>query len=90
MDGQFLFNIFVGLSGTLGGFILSAMWTALKDLQSADKELTDKVSAFEILVAGQYVKRDQFESKIDALFRKLDSMEAKLDEKLDRAISKRL
>jgi len=57
---QELFNIVVGVAGALGGWWLKVMWETLKDLQTADKELMDKVSKIEILVAGAYVKREEF------------------------------
>lgn len=87
MDYQILFNIAYAAAGTLGGFVLNNLWQAMKDLQKADRELTDKVASIEVLVAGQYVKRDTFDHKVDALFHKLDQMETKFDNKLDRALS---
>lgn len=89
MDYQILFNFAYAAAGTLGGFVLNNLWGAMKDLQRADTILADKVSAIEVLVAGQYVKRDAFDSRIDALFSKLDQMETKFENKLDRAISHR-
>ena len=68
MDFQSLFNIAIALIGALGGFVLRATWDSLKELRNADKDLTDKVAKIEILVAGQYVKRDEFESKFNTLF----------------------
>jgi hypothetical protein len=84
MEGQMLFNIVVGAAGTLSGFVLSAIWSGLKDLQRADKELVDKVARIEVLVAGSYVKRDEFDRMAAALFTKLD----KIDNKLDNKVSK--
>lgn len=89
MEYQILFNIAFAAAGTLGGFVLKNIWDAMRDLQKADSSLADKVSSIEILVAGQYVRRDVFDSKIDALFNKLDSMETKFENKLDRALSHR-
>lgn len=87
MDYQILFNIVYAAAGALCGFILNNLWQAMKDLQTADRALTDKVAQIEVLVAGQYVKRDTFDAKVDALFNKLDQMESKFDTKLDRALS---
>lgn len=86
MDYQILFNIAYAIAGTLCGFVLNNLWQAMKDLQKADRELTDKVASIEVLVAGQYVKRDTFDHKVDALFNKLEQMESKFDLKLDRAL----
>jgi hypothetical protein len=59
MDGgQQLFNIVVAIAGTLCGWWMKVMWEGLKDLQAADKALADKVASIEVLVAGNYVKRE--------------------------------
>ena len=72
-----------GLSGLLG-FLLHAVWQATKDLQRADAELTKRVSEIEVLVAGNYVSRQEFDRVIDKLFNKLDAIELKLDKKADK------
>ena len=82
---QELFNIVVGVAGALGGWWLKVMWESLKDLQKADKELTEKVSSIEVLVAGDYVRRSDFDRTIERLFAKLDHIELKIDGKADRA-----
>lgn len=81
---QNIFNIAVALVGALGGWWMNTMWQSLKDLQRADKELADKVAAIEILVAGEYVKRDSFDRAVDRIFEKLDHIDSKLDGKADK------
>jgi len=81
---QEIFNIAIGIISTLGGWWLKVMWDSLKELQSADKDLTEKVSRIEILVAGNYVKREEFERALERLFVKLDSIELKIDAKADK------
>lgn len=81
---QTLFNIAVSIVGFLGGWWLKVLWDAVKDLQTADKELVEKVSSIEILVAGQYVKRDDFDRVAQAIFAKLDKIMDKLDTKADK------
>lgn len=88
MDYQILFNMAFTAAGALGGFVINNLWQAMKDLQTADKSLAEKVGGIEVLVAGQYVKRDTFDNKVDALFSKLDQMETKFDSKLDLALSR--
>lgn len=84
MDTQQFFNIAVGLIGMLGGWLMNVMWGALRDLQESDKSLAEKVAAIEVLVAGQYVRKDDFDRLADALFRKLDRIQDRLDEKADK------
>lgn len=74
------------LTGTsaLLGFLLHSVWEATKDLQRADQELAKRVGEIEVLVAGNYVTRQEFDRVIDKLFNKLDAIEMKLDKKADK------
>lgn len=81
---QELFNWLLGCFGAVMGFLLNSIWQAVKDLQRADKELSDKVAAIEVLVAGDYVKKDDFTQMTNALFVKLDKIEDKIDRKADK------
>lgn len=81
---QELFNIAVGVAGVLGGWWLKVMWETLKELQAADRELVDKVSRIEVLVAGNYVRKEDFDRTIERLFDKLDHIEMKIDQKMDK------
>lgn len=85
---QSVFNWAIGLIGTAGGWWMKTMWEALTDLQAADRKLADRVAEIDVLVAGQYVKRDYFETKMTDLshgiFAKLDRIEDKLDHKVDK------
>ncbi len=83
MDQTFL-NWALGIVNLLLGFLLNALWQAVKDLQKADKELADKVAAVDKVVAGDYVRRDEFQEMTKALFQKLDRIEDKVDKKADR------
>lgn len=81
---QTIINWVVAGFGALLGFVLKVVWDAVKDLQSADKDLITKVSSIEILVAGNYVKKDEFNNVATAIFAKLDRIEDKLDKKVDK------
>lgn len=83
MEQSFI-NMLAGAVSVLFGWILKTVWDAVKDLQKADDELIDKVNKIEVLVAGEYVKREDFRSDMDRLFAKLDSIEKKLDSKADK------
>lgn len=83
MDQQ-LFNIVIGVAGALGGWWMKAMWEGLKDLQKTDHELTQQVNNLQILVAGQYMRREEFDQVSQAIFAKLDRIEDKLDKKADK------
>lgn len=83
MDQTIINWVLAGFGG-LVGFLLNSVWQAVKDLQTADKELATKVSEIEVLVAGAYVKKDELTSSVNALFAKLDRIEDKIDKKADK------
>ncbi len=69
--------VLTGFSAVLG-FLLHAVWQATKDLQRADSELAKRVGEIEVLVAGNYVTRQEFDRAVDKLFAKLDAIDAKI------------
>ena len=81
VDFQTAFNILLGAFSALAGWLLNNLYQSMRDLTRADELLADKVQAIEVLVAGQYIKRSEFESKMDAIFHKLDTIEEKIDRK---------
>jgi putative exporter of polyketide antibiotics len=81
---QDIINWVLGCFGALLGFVMKSVWDAVKDLQSSDKELADKVSRIEVLVAGEYVKKEEFNNIMLRIFEKLDHIENKIDSKQDK------
>lgn len=84
LSEQSIFNAAIGLITSLGAWLMRTMWQDLRELQLADKQLSEKVSQIEVVVAGQYVKRDELQKLSDAIFAKLDRIEDKLDGKADK------
>lgn len=84
MDNQQLFNVLFAIVGVLGGWWMKAMWEAVKALELADKQLSNQVGELRVLVAGGYVKMEQFDGLSKAIFAKLDRIEDKLDGKADK------
>ena len=84
MDTQTAFNIVLSLVAFLGGWVLNSLRDNIASLQKSDSELADKVQKIEVLVAGTYVKRDDLDKIISALFAKLDKIESKIDSKADK------
>lgn len=81
---QALVNWLLAGFGGLIGFLLNVVWQAVKDLQNADKVLAERVGEIEVLVAGSYITKTDFTQVTDAIFRKLDRIEDKLDGKADK------
>lgn len=83
MDQTIINWLLAGFGGLIG-FLLNAVWQAVKDLQRADTKLAEKVANIEVLVAGNYVKRDSFDTAVERIFQKLDHIEEKIDKKADK------
>lgn len=83
-DPQTYFNILLGLAAFFGSWVLNSLRKNIEDLQSSDGNMSTKVQALEVLVAGSYVKRDDLDKLTAALFAKLDKIESKLDHKADK------
>jgi hypothetical protein len=81
---QALVNWLLAGFGGLIGFLLNVVWQSVKDLQKADKVLAERVGEIEVLVAGYYITKTDFTQVTDAIFRKLDRIEDKLDGKADK------
>jgi len=86
MFDQTLFNYALALCGALGGWVLKVIWDAVKDLQAADKVLVEKVNTIEILIAGNYMSKTDFDKIAAAIFEKLDKIDDKLDRKADKNV----
>lgn len=84
MDLQLAFNLAVGIVAFLGGYVLNSISKRIESLQSADTALTEKVHKIETLVVGEYVKHSELDKLGEALFKKLDKIDVKLDGKQDR------
>jgi len=83
MDQELVNWLLAGFGGLIG-FLLNVVWQVVKDLQKADKILADRVGEIEVLVAGSYITKTDFTNVTDAIFRKLDRIEDKLDGKADK------
>lgn len=78
MSPQEMFNLAIGLIGAIGGWWLNTMWQAVRSLEA-------KVAAIDVLVAGQYVKKEEFNSLSSAIFAKLDKIQDSIERKADKS-----
>jgi hypothetical protein len=84
MDYQELYNTAIGLILVLLGWAMRILWDTLKELKETDRDLAEKVGRMEVLVAGEYVKKTDFDTIMLRLFEKLDHIESKIDRKADK------
>lgn len=84
MDLQWGFNAAVTLAAFLGGWVLNSLRSSIDRLHKADAELVEKVQRVEVIIAGDYVRREDMDTLARALFAKLDKIDDKLDKKADK------
>jgi hypothetical protein len=84
MDAQTIINALIGLVAFFGGIWVKGIADSIKDMKATDAALAEKVQNIEVLVAGQYAKREEVAQLGDALFKKLDRIESKIDLKADK------
>ena len=85
MDMQTAFNVAVGIAGALGGFFLKSIWDAIKDVQTADTAMASDITSLKVLVAGNYVTRNEYRDDMSGIKDALKRIEDKLDSKADKA-----
>lgn len=66
------------------GWWLNTVWASVNELRRADRELAEKVASIEVLVAGEYVTRDEFNNVMSQVFNKLDRIMEIVSRKADR------
>lgn len=74
---QTIVNWAFGLVGTLGGFVLKAMWDAISQMRRDIAELNDKIGR-------EYVRRDDFKDHAKEVKEMLTRIFDKLDEKANK------
>jgi hypothetical protein len=84
MDYQVMFNIVLGGFSFLAGFLLNNIWQEMKSLQETDRKTIDRINSMEVLVAGQYISKQDFTHTMDKVFIKLDEISQTLTKKADR------
>lgn len=84
MEAQTIINTLIALVAFFGGVWVKSISESLREMKLTDAQLADKVQGIEILVAGQYAKREEIDNLSRALFAKLDRIEQKLDGKVDK------
>jgi hypothetical protein len=84
IDFQMAFNLLVGVLGTAFGWILNVLWSELRHLQQTDDKLAEKVNAIEVIVAGNYIRRDELGTIMREVHAKLDRIDERLNGKVDK------
>jgi hypothetical protein len=81
---QIVINWALAMISGLIGFFAHLSWMAIRDLQKAQSRLQTRVAEVEVLVAGDYLRKQEFEKFVDRVIAKLDAIDDKIDRKADK------
>lgn len=82
---QLMFNFVCFVAGAGVTWWVKTIWQSVVKLQAEDAVLTERVHQVELLVAGDYAKKDDINVLIGRVFQKLDKIEAKIEQNALRA-----
>ena len=77
MDGQTIINIVVGTILSVIGWFARQLWDAVQSLKEDMKKL-------EVDLPTHYLRKDEFESRLDKIENMLERIFDKLDSKVDK------
>ena len=81
---QIIFNILISIIGVGCAFVLNRIFKRLDDLQNTDIETNRKLTDLSVKLPTEYTHKDDFQHFVDAIFKKLDRIEYKIDQKVDK------
>ena len=81
---QTTINWILGGTSALFGALFNIIWASIRDLQKSQNRTQFRLGEIEVLVAGDYLRKQEFEKFVDRVIVKLDSIDEKLDQKADK------
>jgi len=81
---QTLFNIAIAIIAFIGGFTVNRLFNKLDALTKQDSDMTKEINQLNVSLPTKYVMKEDLRRLSDALFMKLDTIEAKIDKKQDK------
>lgn len=79
---QIVINFIFGGFLVVIGWVLKVIWDSIISLQAKDSERKDQVHNLSLLVVGDYVKQERFDSFATMISEKLDRIEKSLSYEL--------
>ena len=79
-----IWNAMLTLAVAIISGALVLLRDSLRSLHENDEKITNKLQEIEVLVAGEYVRRDDLKADLRMIFDKLDEISAKMESKVGR------
>jgi len=83
MVDQSLVNAAIAAGGAAVSFILKRVFDEIDRMNKREQVIAEKLNNIEVLIAGNYIRREQFDSAMRMLETKLDRLDEKLSRKVD-------
>lgn len=81
---QMFFNVAIGFISFVGGIAMNRLFTKLDKLTDQDERLSKDITDLSVALPSKYVMKEDLQRLSDAIFDKLDKIDAKLDVKQDK------
>lgn len=81
---QSFINWILGGFSSIAGALGTIVFLGIRDLQRAQARTDRRLGEIEVLVAGDYLKKQEFEKFVDRVICKLDAIDEKIDRKADK------
>lgn len=88
MNMQEVFNVAFTIIMFLVGWIVKSLFDAISELRITDKGIERTVHELALSLADKYVPKDEFRTFSEAILKKLDRIEDKVDGKADKMVDK--
>lgn len=90
MDYQVVFNIALGLIGTIGGWFFKAVYDKIKELESEindleenheddHREVIERINNLALSLPDKYVNKNDFNNLAKVMHHRFDKLEEKID-----------
>ena len=79
-----MFEIITVIAIPLAGWLFKIVWGEVNKLRETQSILNNQIHEIKNLVAGDYVRREDLEGKIDNIFKKLEKIDDKVNAHVDR------
>jgi len=90
MEPSTIAVVIIAIVNFFGGVLIKILWSSITDLRDDNKAirgdgkaLSEDLHELAKLVAGDYVKRSEFEKGFDKIYAKLDEVDAKIMTRFD-------
>ena len=90
MDYQLIFNIALGVIGTIGGWFFKAVYDQIRDLEDDledlqseheedHREVVQRINDLALSLPDKYVNKNDFENLAKVMHHRFDKLEEKID-----------